>query len=645
MLVNKKNFWIIISILYILMFFPSLEVDATEDVDLNYEIEIDTYGNGEYAITQYKVDMVVNEDNSYDITEYIGVYFNEAKHGIIREIPKKNTIIRSDGSKTKNRAKIKGIHVNEEFSKASNSEGITLKIGSPDYTVIDFKEYIISYKYEIGSDEEENFDELYFNLIGNDWDTTISNVEFSITMPKEFDESKLGFYSGLKGSTDDSLIIYEIEDSIKIKGKYLGVLKAREGLTIRLELPEGYYSTKIMKTSEMLMLFLPIILLLITYILYLKNGKDDRRIETVEFYPPLDYNSAETGLLYRGKAEDKDVISLLIYLANKGYILIDEEESDGVFSSEKSFSVIKLKDYDGNNYYEKKFLEGLFKDGKEVVTATDLRNDFHTTVSTIKDKLNDKKNIDKIFEEKSLKIGKIIIPFVILIYVITSIVPLYENGATDLILPVIIFVTIGFTVLIFSILHVKENNPLGIFGIIWGTFFGGIPFTFMLLPSLIEKSLYLFAYIIGLVCIVAMMKLKKIMPKRTDHANKVLGKINGFKRFLKVAEKSKLEALVMDNPTYFYDILPYTYVLDVSDKWINKFETINMQSPDWYQSHTTSTFNIYSFNQSINNTMKVATSSMTGDRSSGGSSGGFSGGSSGGGSSGGGSGGGGGSSW
>ena len=150
-------------------------------------------------------------------------------------------------------------------------------------------------------------------------------------------------------------------------------------------------------------------------------------------------------------------------------------------------------------------------------------------------------------------------------------------------------------------MYVKENNPLGVFGIIWGAFFGGIPFTFMLLPSLIEKSLYLFAYIIGLVCIVAMMKLKKIMPKRTDHANKVLGKINGFKRFLKVAEKSKLEALVMDNPTYFYDILPYTYVLDVSDKWINKFETINMQSLVGIKVYHPLS-NIYS--QLINNTMK-----------------------------------------
>lgn len=37
----------------------------------------------------------------------------------------------------------------------------------------------------------------------------------------------------------------------------------------------------------------------------------------------------------------------------------------------------------------------------------------------------------------------------------------------------------------------------------------------------------------------------------------------------------------MQDPTYFYDILPYTYVLGVSDKWIKQFETIGLQSPDW----------------------------------------------------------------
>ena len=52
----------------------------------------------------------------------------------------------------------------------------------------------------------------------------------------------------------------------------------------------------------------------------------------------------------------------------------------------------------------------------------------------------------------------------------------------------------------------------------------------------------------------------------------MLGKVKGFKRFLETAEKEELESLVEKNPEYFYDILPYTYSLDVSEKWVEQFE-------------------------------------------------------------------------
>ena len=117
----------------------------------------------------------------------------------------------------------------------------------------------------------------------------------------------------------------------------------------------------------------------------------------------------------------------------------------------------------------------------------------------------------------------------------------------------------------------------------------------------------------------------------------MLGKLNGFKNFLDTAEKNKLESMVMENPTYFYDILPYAYVLGVSDKWIKQFETISLQSPAWYDSPTA--FSSVHFCTFLNNTMSSAQRSMSSSPSS------SSGGSSGGGSSGGGSGGGGGGSW
>ena len=104
-------------------------------------------------------------------------------------------------------------------------------------------------------------------------------------------------------------------------------------------------------------------------------------------------------------------------------------------------------------------------------------------------------------------------------------------------------------------------------------------------------------------------------------------------------EKDKLEAMVMKEPSYFYDILPYTYVLGVSAKWIKKFESISLKAPSWYDSPTA--FDVITFETFINSTMVTAKSTMTSSPSSSSSDGS----SSGGGSSGGGSGGGGRGSW
>ena len=179
-----------------------------------------------------------------------------------------------------------------------------------------------------------------------------------------------------------------------------------------------------------------------------------------------------------------------------------------------------------------------------------------------------------------------------------------------------------------------------IFAVIWGGMFGGIPWCSIVLPALTQNSIYIITYIIGLISIAILMLFTKIQPKRTPYGSEILGKLSGFKIFLETAEKPQLEELVNENPEYFYNILPYTYALGVSDVWMNQFETIAMQAPDWYTGYAT--FNVHEFNHFMSKTMTSAQSAMSSSPSS---SSGSSGGSSGGGSSGGGSGGGGGGSW
>ena len=45
--------------------------------------------NSDYFLNSYDINIVVNENNTLNITEKIGVYFNVEKHGIFRKIPLK----------------------------------------------------------------------------------------------------------------------------------------------------------------------------------------------------------------------------------------------------------------------------------------------------------------------------------------------------------------------------------------------------------------------------------------------------------------------------------------------------------------------------------------------------------------------------
>ena len=629
--------------------------------------KVSDYSYYDYVLDKYDINIKVNEDNTFDVVETITAYFNKPKHGIFRTIPLTNKITRLDGSKSTNRAKISNLSVNSKYKTSRGNGNYKIQIGDANKTLTGEQNYVIKYTYNLGKDKIKDYDELYYNIIGNEWDTAIGNITFTITMPKDFDSSKLGFSSGSTGSTDNTDIEYSVSNNI-ITGKYTSILGKNEALTIRCELQEGYFS-KAKDTIEPVLyieFIIPLLFLVVSFYLWCKFGKDDNVIETVEFYPPEGFNSLEVGFLYKGYADNRDVTSLLIYLANKGYIKITETEKKVLFFKHKDFKITKLKEYDGNNINEELFLKGLFlkkssiislfldkyeatsEDTLNEVTSSDLYDSFYITMNDILSNINNKENKYKIYEKSASNKKAFIILMMIATYLLITIPPIMLFGQTEIIPFATIFPVIGFTVLFVfvfgktgTVSKTANNIYTKIFGLIWGLGFGGGPWLALVLPLLLQDTNYLLVYIVGLICILGMFLCLKYLPKRTKYGNEILGKISGFKNFLETVEKDKLETLVEKNPTYFYDILPYTYVLGISDKWIKKFESISIVAPTWYSGN--GDFNLNSFSSFINDTMSSAESSMSSSPSS--SSDGSSGGSSGGGSSGGGSGGGGGGSW
>ncbi len=195
----------------------NIDVYAKEDVDSSY------------IISRYNVDIVVNENNTLDITEDITAYFNTSKHGIFRTIPLKNEVERLDGTKSSNRAQVTNLWVNDRYTKKIENNNLKIQIGDANKLLTGSHDYKLKYTYNIGKDPLKDKDELYFNVIGSEWDTEIRNITFRITMPKDFDVSKLGFSAGLKGTVDSSKIKYTINGK-EIIGSYEGGLKSKRSL-------------------------------------------------------------------------------------------------------------------------------------------------------------------------------------------------------------------------------------------------------------------------------------------------------------------------------------------------------------------------------------------------------------------------------
>lgn len=77
------------------------------------------------------------------------------------------------------------------------------------------------------------------------------------------------------------------------------------------------------------------------------------------------------------------------------------------------------------------------------------------------------------------------------------------------------------------------------------------------------------------------MFLAVISYARTPKYNEIMGKIAGFRDFIKTAELDKLNELVEEDPEYFYHIVPYAYVFGLTNNWIKKFEDIEIVQPEW----------------------------------------------------------------
>lgn len=553
-----------------------------------------------YTIKNYDVKVDVEEDNTYAIRETIHVYFTQARHGIYRNIP-----LRQYGYTHK----IAGVRVYDPatgisypYEMSHTGSELTLRIGDPDAYVAGDQTYRIEYVYDGGDDRINAYDEFYFNLVGTEWDTRIDQTSFTVTMPKDFDATKANVTTGALGSTGSENAQWNVEGKV-IRGMVSG-LNPYQGVTLAIELPQGYYEdvSQPVNLLWIFMLYGFLILVLVgVLVLRSRNYNSSRIVPVLSFYPPDELNPAELAYVYgEEQLGNESIASLVVYWASKGYLRIVEEEKPRLFGNKEEIYFEQLADASQVPAgYERSLFLDLFAYGLGgIVHVDDLKNKFYEDLNVSRELIRDRYRDDREVLENKTQYGVFGLGF--LVFAVSA---LLLAPFTQVLLGLSFWGAMIPTAIALLILWLipyaiaarrsgkRVKRGAAIFRMVFLVFlFGQMGFVFRFLfqgfdwKNMTFSALFIYPLIAMILYILLMFALGKV-KRYTPFAQDLLNRTYGFKNFLETAKLDRLHMLFDENPSYFYDMLPYAMIFGITEIWDDYMTMMALDGPDWYVSN------------------------------------------------------------
>jgi uncharacterized membrane protein len=551
-------------------------------------------GQEYFTISQYNVSVTVNKDASLDIDETINVHFTEPRHGIYRFIPYKYQLQSLPaGTEKANRQLesggyahtiIENIKVDRwNYDVSTQGDYKSVKIGSANKLVDGDQQYIIHYRVLNAINFFKDHSELYFNIIGDKWNTTIDSVNFSVSFYDALPGTPDYFVAtGATGSTENNTITNWNQNKI-FSGHTPSRLNNNEGLTVGIVLPKDFLIQQDYSLLGIWWMLLPAGVLILMFLGWRKWGKDEKPTIQTEYYPPQNVSPSISGYVIDDTLNRRDLTALVPYWGAGGYLQVKETEKSSLLGliKSKEYTFIKLKDLSFDTMiFERTLFNGIFATG-DTVQLGDLKNVLYKTMNKAKGQL--KSEIDK-----------------------------NDYYVTSSLWLVWLFVLLSIGFIIYGV------------GMLLGVWQGYAWCAIALLVS-------------GIITLVFGL----LMRKKTKKGTLLYQKLLGFKEFIKSVEKDRLAEFLKEDEHYFDKVLPYAIVFGVADTWKDKLKGLDVPPPNWYVG-TYTNFNTMNFMNSLDHSMNEMSKTFYSAPSSSGSSGGSFGG---GGFSGGGFGGGGGKSW
>ncbi len=520
-----------------------------------------TAQSGPEVIRDYTVHIQILADGDLQIRETIDYDFGTTSHhGIFRTIPTRfpydeaNDRIYPIDDVTAQSDAPDDVDVSEEggFTK--------IRVGDPDVEISGRHTYTLSYRVEGALNGFPDHDELYWNAIGDEWQAAIEHARVTVTAPASI--QRVRCFQGYQGSTEPCA--RATSDGSEASFRPGRALSPFEGLTVVVAIPKGavplpqpilderWSAGRAFSANPGTVAASLTMLALLggsLFRLWSREGRDRRFLGSqidqvmgsasgedeavpigegdaeapVEFAPPEGVRPGQIGTLLDERANVIDVTATIVDLAGRGFLLIQEIPGHGLFSKD-DWSLIRLEKAETELLpYEKKLLDGLFRDGNEV-KVSELKTTFAERLHGVERSLYEDAMREKWFRTRPDHVRT----------------RWAGRGA---------LLTVVGGVLTFVLARWTH----------WGLV--GIP------------------VILGGVTLALM---ARWMPARTAKGTAMLRRIRGFRRVIETAETHMSRWAEEEN--VFTRYLPYAIVFGLTKKWAKAFEDLGI-APDtssWY---------------------------------------------------------------
>ncbi|HEX5938127.1 MAG TPA: DUF2207 domain-containing protein [Actinomycetota bacterium] len=514
------------------------------------------------VIHDYRVRIEILSDGDLRITERIDYDFgDQQRHGIFRSIP-----TRAYFDETRDRVtpveveSVTATNAPDDVDVTEEGSSTIIRVGDPDVEITGRHTYTLVYRVEGALNAFDEHDELYWNAIGPEWQAPIESAHIAVVAPGPITETAC--YQGYQGSTEPCAgstvsgpaarfvagrVLQPYEGVSMVTSFRKGVVPAPQPIYVERWSVERAFSVNAWTIGASAAVAVALGGFL--FALWSREGRDRRYVGSpvdqvlgtpsgrgepvplgegdaeapVEFAPPEDVRPGQIGTLIDERANVIDVTVTIVDLAGRGYVVIQEIPDEGWFSK-TDWNLVRLEK-DGTDLmsYERRLLDGLFRDGNEV-KVSELKTTFADRLHGVEDALYADAMRQKWFRVRP------------------------DRARTRWSAWGVLLVVVGGAIT-FALARWTHWGIVGIPVILGG---------------------------------IALALLSRRMPARTAKGTAMLRRVRGFRRVIATAETHMSRWAEQEN--VFTRFLPYAIVFGLTEKWAKAFQDLGLEpeTSSWY---------------------------------------------------------------